>query len=337
MTEEFDKEKYVDILRSTTWTLVDFSEVDTAVEQITRIVGEAYDVCLPRLTKDNEDGLLISDIEVTSDKVQRAIRWPVLPIFARVCEDWNKVLRMRAPLCDSTFKQFVLSADSSATGGGIRESLINNKLLSKYSKWKRRKNKLKDLHENRCREHSSNTNTDSMSLTSSELEVVHDDFLELGDYSHLNGHSTDPLQNPWRPVNFDDAGGQPANGPNQQVRQPAEQPVQPENQQGNLEQQLRAVAEALLQRVDDGTIAHNELVQDAQAEYQHEVGLAQGGADGGENVNGAINEARLHLLEVQNSATQETFSEIIREMNLSDSAANSLRVIAEAIGRSICQ
>ena len=108
-----------------------------------------------------------------------------------------------------------------------------------------------------------------MSLTSSELEVVHDDFLELGDYSHLNGHSTDPLQNPWRPVNFDDAGGQPANGPNQQVRQPAEQPVQPENQQGNLEQQLRAVAEAMLQRVDDGTIAHNELVQDAQAEYQH--------------------------------------------------------------------
>ena len=264
-------------------------------------------------------------------------RWPVLPIFARVCEDWNKVLRMRAPLCDSTFRQFVLSADSSATGGGIRDRLIANKLLSKYTRWKRRKNKLQNLHENRCREHSSNTNTDSMSMTSSELEVVHDDYLELGDYSHLNGHSTDPLQNPWRPVNFDDAGGQPANGPNQQVRHPAEQPVQPENQQGNLEQQLRAVAEALLQRVDDGTIAHNELVQDAQAEYQHEVGLAQGGADGGENVNGAINEARLHLLEVQNSATQETFSEILREMNLSDSAANSLRVIAEAIGRSICQ
>ena len=97
------------------------------------------------------------------------------------------------------------------------------------------------------------------------------------------------------------------------------------------------MAELLLQRVDDGTIAHNELVQDALAEYQAEVGLAQGDADGGENVNGAINEARLHLLEVQNSATQEVFTEIIREMNLSDSAANSLRVIAEAIGRSICQ
>ena len=211
MTEEFDKEKCVDILRSTTWTLVDFADVDTAVEQITRIVGEAYDVCLPRLTKDNEDGLLISDIEITSDGVQRAIRWPVTPIFARVYEDWNKVLRMRAPLCDSTFKQFVLSADSSAAGGGIRESLINNRLLSNYSKQKRRKNKLKDLHEKWCREHSSNTNTDSMSLTSSELEVVHDDFLELGDYSHLNGHSTDPLQNPHN-VNFADGGGQPTNG-----------------------------------------------------------------------------------------------------------------------------
>ena len=44
----FDQEKYVSILRSTTWTLLDFSQVDTAVEQITSIVREAYDVCLPR-------------------------------------------------------------------------------------------------------------------------------------------------------------------------------------------------------------------------------------------------------------------------------------------------
>ena len=97
------------------------------------------------------------------------------------------------------------------------------------------------------------------------------------------------------------------------------------------------MAELLLQRVDDGTIAHNELVQDALQEYQAEVGLAQGDANGGENANGSINEARLHLLEVQNSVTQDVLNELIREMHLSDSAANSLRVISEAIASGMSQ
>ena len=225
------------------------------------------------------------------------------PLFNRVCEDWNNVLRSRVPLCDTALIQYVLSAASSAAGGEIRESLINHSLLSNFTRRKRRQKKLKELHELRCRDQlTSKSFTDSMSWTSS-VEVIQDDFRAPNNYSHFNGQATASLQNAPN-KNFAGDGGHNI-GPNQNMHLPAVQPGQPENQQPNLEEQLRTVADLMLQRVDGGQVAQNELVQDALQEYENKVGLANGNAHN----NGAINEARLHLLEVSNAVTQEVFND----------------------------
>ena len=252
-------------------------------------------------------------------------RWPVTPLFDRVCVDWNNVLRSRVPLNDKSLRQYVCSAESSAAGGEIRDSLINHSLLSNYTRRKRRQKKLKQLQELRCREQlTSNSFTDNMSWTSS-VEVIQDDFRASNDFSHFNGQLTNPLQNAPN-ENFDGDGGQNI-GPNQNLHQPPQQPGQPGNQQ-NLNDQLRTLADLMLERVDGGAVAHHELVQDALHEYNNEVGLAGGNAN-----DGALNEARHHLHEVSSAVTQELLNDIIGELQLNEHAANSLRVLAGAIMR----
>ena len=45
--ELFDKDKFITLLRGYAWTLLDYSRIDTSVEQITRIIVDSYNVCLP--------------------------------------------------------------------------------------------------------------------------------------------------------------------------------------------------------------------------------------------------------------------------------------------------
>ena len=80
--------------------------------------------------------------------------------------------------------------------------------------------------------------------------------------------------------------------------------------------------------MDGGSVAHNGLVQDAQQKYDNEVGLTEGKGN-----NGALHEARMHLLEVSNAVTQEVLNDILGELQLDETAANSIRLIAEAIVR----
>ena len=267
--------------------------------------------------------------------------WAVYPLFQRINKDWNLLIQNRVPWTDSGLRQFVISEESSAAGVGLYQRLVSHKLLSKHAKRRRRVEKLKELQlrdSNRIWEVETVTsNTESMSETSSSIsvKVLQDDYRSEDDYSFTNGlfrlngnNNNNDIQD-----NAGNAGvvengivedHEHANNPPEEVPPPGED-LGPIDIEENA-RRMRNVALAFLDRVDEGVIARNPLVQQAATQYTNQVGAVRNGGPVA-----PMHQARTHLLDTATHATTETFN-AVQDLHPPIDAATltALRVAIEA-------